>query len=502
MTIYLLVLVCIIFLLVGLAVRRRDHLGVLDNTDFMVANRKLPLWVACLTLAATWIGGGYINGTAEAVYSPEQGIVWCQAPWAYALSLVIGGLVFAGPMRARGYRTMLDLFEECHGSRVAGALFIPALIGDMFWTAAILSALGSTLGALFGVDASLAVVLSAGVVVAYTVWGGLWSVAISDVLQLACIFLGLALTVPFVIREGGGWQAMTGQYVQQFGERASLTPPRSAWSGSTPWAWQWLDSALLLICGGIPWQVYFQRVLACRSARAAIWMSVAAGLICLLMAVPPGIIGMAGATIDWRTIPAGPPETSAMVLPHVLRYALPTVVSLSGLIALVAAVMSSMDSSILSSASLFAWNVYRPLTQTHEDAAELRLVLRIGVVVLGSVAVLLALSVNSVYQLWYLSSDLVYVILFPQLVTALFYPRVKPAGAIAGATMGVTLRLGMACLMSDAIALPVGLQTLRDRLTYVPWRTCAMLVSLFSILIVSRMSEYARPRSETNEPSG
>lgn len=37
---------------------------------------------------ATWVGGGYINGTAEAIYT--QGLVWCQAPFGYALSLVFG----------------------------------------------------------------------------------------------------------------------------------------------------------------------------------------------------------------------------------------------------------------------------------------------------------------------------------------------------------------------------------------------------------------------------
>ena len=45
----------------------------------------------CL-FSATWVGGGYINGTAEALYNPELGLIWAQAPWGYALSLVIGEL--------------------------------------------------------------------------------------------------------------------------------------------------------------------------------------------------------------------------------------------------------------------------------------------------------------------------------------------------------------------------------------------------------------------------
>lgn len=46
------------------------------------------LYLIIICIAATWVGGGYINGTAEAIYT--QGLVWCQAPFGYALSLVFG----------------------------------------------------------------------------------------------------------------------------------------------------------------------------------------------------------------------------------------------------------------------------------------------------------------------------------------------------------------------------------------------------------------------------
>lgn len=54
----------------------------------------------------------------------------------------IGGLFFAKPMRSRGYVTMLDPFQQLYGKRMGGLLFIPALMGEIFWSAAILSALG------------------------------------------------------------------------------------------------------------------------------------------------------------------------------------------------------------------------------------------------------------------------------------------------------------------------------------------------------------------------
>ncbi|CAN7992851.1 unnamed protein product, partial [Ixodes hexagonus] len=92
-------------------------------------------------LAATWVGGGYINGTAEVIYT--TGLVWTQAPFGYAMSLVIGGYLFATKMRDAGYHTMLDPFQVHFGNRMGGLLFLPALCGEVFWSAAILAALGA-----------------------------------------------------------------------------------------------------------------------------------------------------------------------------------------------------------------------------------------------------------------------------------------------------------------------------------------------------------------------
>ena len=92
-------------------------------------------------LSATWVGGGYINGTSEIIFS--SGLAWCQAPFGYALSLVFGGLFFADKMRSEGYVTMLDPFQRKYGERMGGLLYLPALLGEVFWSAAILSALGT-----------------------------------------------------------------------------------------------------------------------------------------------------------------------------------------------------------------------------------------------------------------------------------------------------------------------------------------------------------------------
>lgn len=98
-------------------------------------------------------------------------------------------------MRIAGYTTMLDPFQEKYGARIGGILFLPALCGEVMWTAAILSALGATLTVILGLNNTVAVLSSAGVAMLYTLFGGLYSVAYTDVVQLFCIAIGLVIII-------------------------------------------------------------------------------------------------------------------------------------------------------------------------------------------------------------------------------------------------------------------------------------------------------------------
>ena len=169
----------------------------------VLAGQRLGLGVGVCTMTATWVDGGYVNGTAEQAYG--AGLLFVQAPWGYALSLIVGGLWFAPIMRRHGFTTLLDPFEQRFGKKSAALLYLPALTGEVFWTAAILTALGTTFGLILDLDVSWSIVLSAAVVLFYTFTGGLWAVAITDVAQLFVLIIGLAVVVPFVAHAVGGF---------------------------------------------------------------------------------------------------------------------------------------------------------------------------------------------------------------------------------------------------------------------------------------------------------
>ncbi|VDK63446.1 unnamed protein product [Onchocerca ochengi] len=456
---------------------------------------------------ATWVGGAYINGTAEALYN--GGLLGCQAPFGYALSLVIGGILFAKKMREEGYITMLDPFQMKYGQRVGGLLFIPALLGEVFWTAAILSALGATLSVILAIDMTLSVIISAIIAVFYTFTGGLYAVAYTDVVQLFCIFVGLWVCVPAsllqdktkdISRNAADWIGTIGGF-----KETTL----------------WIDCMLLLIFGGIPWQagkqktklrnfkVYFQRVLSSKSSSGAQNLSFVAGIGCILMAIPPALIGAIARNTDWRLTDYNPwnngtksesipPDQTNMVVPLVFQYLTPKWVAFIGLGAVSAAVMSSADSSVLSAASMFAHNIWKLAIRPNAHEEEVICVMRIAIIAVGFCATLMALTINSIYGLWYLCADLVYVILFPQLVCVVYFKHSNTYGSVTGYVVGLLLRLsgGEPLLSFPAfIHYPMYEEVIKEDGTalgtqYFPFRTMAMLGSFIACIGISYLSEY------------
>ncbi|CAK8686524.1 unnamed protein product [Clavelina lepadiformis] len=447
-----------------------------QNERIMVGGRDIGIIVGSFTFTGTFVGGGYINGTAESLYSPEYGLLWTHAPLGSFLCVIVGGLFFAKKMRAQGYTTMLDPFQCKFGKRMGGLLFLPALCGDLFWSASVLAALGGTLSVVIDLDIRISVIVSACIAILYTLIGGLYSVAYTDVVQTLCIFFGLWFCVPF---------AFVNPAVLDAGEEFARNNTRS-WLGTCnpENIGALLDSLLLVVFGSLPWQDYFQRVLSTDSPKHAQVVSFISAFGILILAIPPALIGAVAINADWNMTGYGdvsPLEKgeSALILPIVLRYLTPPAVSVIGLGAIAAAVMSSIDSSILSASSLFTRNVYKLAIRQQASQKELTWVMRITLFFVGALSTTFALAVGSVYKLWYLASDIVYVVIFPQLVCVLYFD-VNTYGSFLAYLLAIILRLGggePVFNLEPFIHYPGG--------TNFPFKTFSMLMSLVTLIAVS-----------------
>jgi high affinity choline transporter 7 len=199
----------------------------------------------------------------------------------------------------------------------------------------------------------------------------------------------------------------------------------------------------MLMLGGIPWNCYFQRVLACQTPAKARWHSLLAGALTIAVTVPPLLLGMAAyAYFGVADAPQQLRDDPDLALPLLLRDMTPYLVSVLGMAAIVGAVTSSFSASILSAGSMFSWNVYRRLLAPETSVGRMKLVLRTCIVLLGVGAVVLALLGQNVKDLWFFTSDLVFVLLFPQLVMALFDRKANLTGSVVAFVVSLVLRLG------------------------------------------------------------
>ncbi|KAJ4937662.1 hypothetical protein JOQ06_002294 [Pogonophryne albipinna] len=306
----------------------------------IVGGRNINVLVGIFTMTATWVGGGYILGTAEAVYSPSQGLIWAMGPPAYLTNFVLGGLFFAKPMRSKRYVTMLDPFQHRYGNMLTATLLLPALMSDILWVACILAAL---------------VALPAVADVSHTI--------------------NLNQTI------GTSW----------VGELKLED------------AGKWADEMLLLALGGLAYQALYQRILSAASSAQA-------------------------------------------------------------------------------QLSLEQW------LRLQASERELQWVIRISVLVVGLAGTGLAFGDDSVFGLWLVSSDLLYCVLFPQLICVLHCGFANSYGAFSGFTMGLLLRAlsGEPLLGIPAVILYPGWREVHGVIVqYFPFRTLAMLASLTGVIAVS-----------------
>ncbi|CAC5393432.1 SLC5A7 [Mytilus coruscus] len=422
----------LLILVIGLiAGRKKNKTG--DTDELLLAGRNLGFIVAVMTYTATLVGGAYINVTAEVM--GRDGIIWCVAPAGFTIGIIIGrraALVYVPKAREKNYTTIFDILQDKYGKKIGGLLFFNELIADVFWESAILSALGTTLRIILGIDMSTAVVVSACVAVFYTFFGGLYSVAYTDIAQFVLMSFGLG---------------------------------------------------------------FYQRVHACKTTRIARDSVLVSAVLALLMGVPPAIAGVIGAATDWnQTMYNGNPELSqeewSYVLPMVLAYLCPMTVSVFGLGAVSAAVMSSADSIVLAAGSVISHNLYKNCFRPKASQRQLTWVLRISILLTGILGTVIAIAVKSVYGLFILCVDAMYVIQMPELTCALWFEKANGYGSFVGFIVGLLLRIlgGEPVLSLPAVIKYPWYDPTAGQLF--PHKTFAMMCCFTAIIAVSFLTDY------------
>ncbi|XP_061580746.1 high-affinity choline transporter 1-like isoform X1 [Cololabis saira] len=470
--------------------RRAERKCTGDQTAVvLLGDRNINLVVGIFTTTATWVGGGFILGLAEAVYTPKMGLIWALMPLQYSVSFIFGGLFFAKPMREKKYITMMDPFQEKYGSILSGALVLPCLVVEVLWVSCTLLGLGSTMSVILDLPFSYSVWISAAVAIVYTLLGGLYSVAYTDVIQLTLTFLSLWLCVPFLLVNNTAMSITKTAFNHTFQEPWVGTLDKDS-------VWKWIDDFLMLALGSVSFQSFHQRTLSASSSLTAQLTCYAAAVVIAILGIPPVLVGAVAASTDWNLTLYGSPSPyvrgeHSLVLPLTLQYLTPSYISIIGIGAVAAAVMSSTDSSLLSATSVFSLNIYKNILRTKASDYEMKWVIRISVVSVGLVGTSITFFTSSTLVLWILGADVSYTLMFPHLVSVLFFKITNGYGATVGYVVGLALRI---LLGENVLGIPIVLQlpgcTLEDGVLVQksPVRTVSMLVTLVTILVFSSLA--------------
>ncbi|XP_059182344.1 high affinity choline transporter 1-like [Centropristis striata] len=471
----------------------------------MVGGRNLNLCVSIFTMTATWVGGGYILGNAEVVYNPTKGLVWATGPIAFTLNMIVGAIFFVKPIRSKNYVTLMDPFQEKYGNTVAAVIFVPGLIGDILWIACILGALGGTVSVVMDISSSLAVGISAAVAVTYTLMGGLYSVAYTDVIQLSFMFIGLWLCVPFILVSPSSANITVAAVTKLYQE---------PWIGKLELedAGPWVDEILLLGIGALCYQAFYQRILSTPTDAQAKITCYAGAVLCPILAVPSLIIGATAASTNWNQTTYGSPSPyeqgkAGMILPIALQYLCPFYVSLVAMGALAAAVMSSVDSALLSASSQLGRNIFKNIIYKRASEKMIIVVVKVSVLLCGTMAAVLAMTAKSIHLFWILSADVLYSMMTPQVVCTFYLSRwVNQYGACSGFVLAIVLRVlvGEPLLgLPDILPLPWDkIQEDGHRYRLFPFRTAIMLITIGTILLASRLAAWVSEKRLLKRISG
>ena len=443
---------------------------VKDSDDFVVAGRRLPLWLCSTALLATWMGAGTTMGAAGAAY--EGGVLAVIAdPFGAALCLFLAGLFFVRMMRRMRLLTIVSLFQVKYGDAAGMLASVVLMVVYLGWTGAQLVAFGFILHSLAGVSTTTGILIASAIVLFYTAAGGMWAVTLTDFVQMLILTIGFVIILPIVMSNLGGWHAV---YAALPEGSLRLIPRQHDW---TTWLHYLRDWAVIGI-GSIPAQDLMQRAMSAKNENVAQNAAYLAGVGYLTIGMIPVVLGLVGAL----ALPGlADPE---LVLPELAQRYLHPIPMAIFVGALLAAIMSSADSALLVPASVLSANVVPYFYPRASQRVRLAWA-RYSVPILGVAALGIALYTQAVYALMVDSFSALLVSILVPAAAAVWWSMANRSGALASMIGGAVVWIGSLLVVPDLPADMLGLAA-----------------SAICMLVVTPLTQRRDPPRPLRDPEG
>ena len=414
---------------IGLVAARR----VQSSKDYLVAGRALPLYMNIATVFATWFGAETVL-SVSATFAKDGLSGIPGDPFGAATCLVLAALLFARLFYRMNLLTIGDFYKHRYGKGIEVLTSLSITISYLGWTSAQMTALGLVIHTLSGGELALdhAILTGGLVVMVYTIFGGMWSVAFTDLLQTVVILIGLTLVAGLVSDMAGGVNKVIEQAAHE-GKFSMLPTDSAGW-------WALVSAFLAFAFGSIPQQDVFQRMTSAKNENDAVRGTVIGGLVYFGFAFVPIFIAYAAlvAYPDLKQLfESDDPRAIQQILPNLVLHKMPVWAQVMFFGALLSAILSTASSALLAPTALFTENVLRPFAPKMGDKQFL-LLLRVVLVTFTMSALVFALnSTSTMYEMVQNAYNVTLVGAFVPLTAGAFWRRANTQGALASVLLGI-----------------------------------------------------------------
>lgn len=428
----------------GLLAARRVH----SASDYITAGRNLPMPVILAMVFATWFGAETVLGiSATFLEEGFRGLI--SDPLGASICLVLFGLVFALPLYRMKLMTLGDFFRIRYNRQVELIISLCIVVSYLGWVSAQVTALGLVFNVLSEglIGMNQGMVIGAAVVLVYTLFGGMWSVAVTTFVQMIVIVIGLIVVSAIAGDMAGG----VGHVIDQ-----------AAAAGKFEWLPSldavdmlgWIAALLTMALGSIPQQDVFQRVNASRSESVAVWGTTLGGVAYFFFAAVPLFLAFAATLIDPEATARLMESDSQLVLPSLVAQHMPVWVQVVFFGALLSVIMSTASGTLLAPAVTFAENVVRGAVPNMTDSQLLfttRLTVFVFTLMVTAYAILTDESIHSMVENAY---RITLAGAFVPLAAGLFWKRASNLGATLAIFFGLGTWLMLEISGADLLVEP------------------------------------------------
>ena len=422
----------VVYLLISIGIGLYAAKRVKNTADFAIAGRHLPLYMIVTTTFATWFGSETVLGIpAKFIEGGLRGVV--EDPFGAGTCLILVGLFFAGRLYRMTLLTISDYYRERFGRVVEVACSLIIMLSYLGWVSAQVTALGLVFNLLSNGVISIPAGMAIGVasILAYTLYGGMWSVAVTDFIQMIILVLGLTVIAVFAGDMAGGAgkviEFATSRDLFRFWPEPSLHDMVFFFA-----------AAITMMLGSIPQQDVFQRVMSANSVKSATRGPVIGGVCYILFAFVPMFLVASALLIMPEQTARLLKDDPQKVLPTLVLEKMPFVMQVLFFGALLSAIKSTASATLLAPSVTFTENIWRQFRPAGTDKQNLR-TMRITVLVFSGAVLAYAIRMQGtpIYELVSSAYQVPLVGAFVPLVCGLYWERATTQGAVAAVVAGI-----------------------------------------------------------------